>query len=74
MKSKIEGREYQIFISKPMVEPPPSGYPVIYVLDANSVFGTIVEAIRLQSKRSEKRESFLQLLLVLVTLLMPLFI
>lgn len=54
MKSKIEGREYQIFISKPMDEPPPSGYPIIYVLDANSVFGTIVEAVRLQSKRSEK--------------------
>ncbi|TYR81425.1 alpha/beta hydrolase [Priestia megaterium] len=48
------GQQYQIFISKPAAAPPFSGYPVVYLLDANSVFGTMVEAVRLQSNRSEK--------------------
>ncbi|KPV55942.1 enterobactin esterase [Paenibacillus sp. A3] len=54
MRSRAENREYRIFVAKPDVEPPPSGYPVIYLLDANSVFGTMAEAIRLQSRRPEK--------------------
>lgn len=54
MHSSNGKREYQIFVSKPLEEPPPSGYPVIYLLDANSVFGTMVEAVRLQSRRPEK--------------------
>ncbi|WP_458353661.1 alpha/beta hydrolase [Peribacillus frigoritolerans] len=54
MQSSAGKREYQIFVSKPLEEPPPSGYPVIYLLDANSVFGTMVEAVRLQSRRPEK--------------------
>ena len=54
MRSQAGSKEYQIFIFKPTEAPPPSGYPVIYVLDANTVFGTIVEAVRLQSCRSEK--------------------
>lgn len=53
MRTKV-GKPYQIFISKPIEDPPPSGYPIIYVLDANSIFGTIVEAVRLQSRRPEK--------------------
>ncbi|SDZ41043.1 hypothetical protein SAMN05421736_11211 [Evansella caseinilytica] len=47
-------REYHIFISKPNVEPPATGYPVIYYLDGNSVFGTVVEAMRIQSAKPEK--------------------
>src|SRR5690606_34171859 len=31
-------------------EAPPAGFPVIYVLDANSVFGTVTEAVRAQSR------------------------
>ncbi|WP_285769404.1 alpha/beta hydrolase [Peribacillus sp. SI8-4] len=54
MHSSTGNREFQIFVSKPQEEPPPSGYPVIYLLDANSVFGTMVEAVRLQSRRPEK--------------------
>ncbi|MCK1986172.1 MULTISPECIES: alpha/beta hydrolase [Peribacillus] len=54
MHSSTGKREYQIFVSKPLEEPPASGYPVIYLLDANSVFGTMVEAVRLQSRRPEK--------------------
>jgi uncharacterized protein len=47
-------REYRIFISVPNVEPPKTGFPIFYLLDANSIFGTFVEAIRLQSRRPEK--------------------
>jgi predicted alpha/beta superfamily hydrolase len=48
------GREYHIFISLPAGPPPPDGFPVIYVLDANSVFGTITEAVRAQSRFPER--------------------
>ncbi|MEC3607925.1 alpha/beta hydrolase [Bacillus glycinifermentans] len=54
MRSPSGDRNYRIFISSPIEEPPPSGYPVIYLLDANSVFGTMVEAVRMQARRSEK--------------------
>lgn len=54
MRSHVSSREYQIFMFKPTEDPPPLGYPVIYVLDANSVFGTFVEAVLLQSSRPEK--------------------
>ena len=54
IKSSKEGRMYQIFVYRPKEAEPPEGYPIIYVLDANSVFGTIVEAMRLQSRRPEK--------------------
>lgn len=53
MTSSGEQRRYQIMVSRPTAPPPPSGYPVIYVLDANSVFGTMVEAVRLQSRRPD---------------------
>ncbi|XVK85300.1 ferri-bacillibactin esterase BesA [Bacillus stercoris] len=54
MSSRIENRTYHIFISKPNTPPPPAGYPVIYLLDANSVFGTMTEAVRIQGRRPEK--------------------
>lgn len=54
MRSRAGNREYRIFIAKPGGEPPPSGYPVIYLLDANAVFGTMVEAMRAQARRPEK--------------------
>ena len=54
MCSQTNNLKYQIFMFSPTEDPPPLGYPVIYVLDANSVFGTFVEAMRLQSSRPEK--------------------
>lgn len=53
-KMTYDDRTFHIFVSIPDVTPPPSGFPVIYVLDANSVFGTMTEAIRLQSQAPEK--------------------
>jgi hypothetical protein len=48
------GRVYRIFIAEPEGAAPPAGFPVIYVLDANSCFGTIVEAHRIQSRRGSE--------------------
>jgi predicted alpha/beta superfamily hydrolase len=54
MCSRRGNHEYRIFVFIPNEAPPPAGFPVIYLLDANSVFGTMVEAVRLQGTRSEK--------------------
>lgn len=54
MKSRNGNHAYQIMVFQPAEAPPPSGYPVIYLLDANSVFGTMVEAVRVQGRRPEK--------------------
>ncbi|WP_438445415.1 alpha/beta hydrolase [Gorillibacterium sp. sgz5001074] len=51
----VEGnRAYRLFIAAPEGEPPPGGYPVLYVLDANAVFDTVVETLAIQSRRSDK--------------------
>ncbi|MDR7315494.1 alpha/beta hydrolase-fold protein [Brevibacillus nitrificans] len=47
-------REYHLFVSIPAEAPPPEGFPVIYLLDANSVFGTMTEAVRAQSRFPER--------------------
>ncbi|GEB32386.1 ferri-bacillibactin esterase BesA [Brevibacillus parabrevis] len=47
-------RTFHLFVSTPDTAPPPTGFPVIYLLDANSVFGTMTEAIRLQCRAPEK--------------------
>lgn len=54
MRSRDGKREYRIMVAKPAAEPPPSGYPVVYLLDANSVFGTMEETVRVQGSRPEK--------------------
>ncbi|WP_291172549.1 alpha/beta hydrolase-fold protein [Hyphomicrobium sp.] len=52
MRSR-SGAEFRVFISMPLHPAPETGYPVIYVLDANAVFGTMTEAVRLQSARPQ---------------------
>ena len=54
MQSRVENRKYQITVATSSEAPPTSGYPVIYLLDANSVFGTMVESLRMQSHRPDK--------------------
>ncbi|MBP2300748.1 alpha/beta hydrolase [Azospirillum picis] len=39
-------RPYSVFAAWPETPPPPDGYPVLYLLDGNSVFGTATEAMR----------------------------
>jgi len=47
------GREYRGFVARPAGPPPPGGFPVLYLLDANATFATVVEAIRLRAPRPE---------------------
>lgn len=49
-----ENRQYKILLGISDVPPPPSGFPVIYFLDANAIFGTMFEAVRIQSRRPER--------------------
>ena len=46
MYSKLEGKEYQIHISKPRQPAPDSGYPVIYVLDGNAFFKHFMKQLK----------------------------
>jgi predicted alpha/beta superfamily hydrolase len=45
------GLEYRVTVWLPPGEPPEGGFPAIYVLDANALFGTFVEALRRSSRR-----------------------
>ncbi len=45
------GRRYQIFTARPLQPAPAEGYAVIYVLDANIMFGTMVDAARSFARR-----------------------
>lgn len=47
------GRPYSIFIARPVGQIAPEGAPVLYLLDANATFGTVVEAIRLRARRPD---------------------
>ncbi len=58
MSDPKQERSYRIFIYRPETSPPAEGYPIIYVLDANAVFSTFVEAVRVQSGKPEKTGVF----------------
>ncbi len=38
LASKISARTYRVFVYRPLIPPPPSGYPVVFVTDGNGVF------------------------------------
>ncbi|EIM73529.1 hypothetical protein A33O_15171 [Nitratireductor aquibiodomus RA22] len=42
------GGDHRILVAVPPGKPPASGYPVLFVTDANAVFGAAVDAARLQ--------------------------
>ncbi|WP_186577954.1 alpha/beta hydrolase [Aquibacillus kalidii] len=44
---------YELYIYTPDQPPPPSGFPVVYVLDGNALFQTVQHAISLQSRRTD---------------------
>lgn len=41
---------YTIYVAHPKAPPPPSGYPVLWMLDGDAYFGTAVDALRLQAE------------------------
>ncbi len=44
------GLVYRVFVAVPDGEAPAGGFPVIYALDGNAVFGTLVDASRMQRR------------------------
>lgn len=50
MRSKQTGLEYQIFVYLPVKPPSAEGYAVLYTVDGNAYFGSIAEAMRLQTR------------------------
>ncbi|MFK0333451.1 alpha/beta hydrolase [Rhizobium sp. NPDC090275] len=52
-RSVVSGLDYEIFVSVPDVEPPASGFPVIYLLDGNSDFVTVSETMKRVSRRPQ---------------------
>ncbi|WP_051691168.1 alpha/beta hydrolase [Bacillus zhangzhouensis] len=50
----VKNRPYRLFIYQPDGPIPSEGFPVIYALDGNAIFATMVEALRLQSSIPEK--------------------
>jgi len=52
-RSIVSGLDYEIFVSVPDVEPPASGFPVLYLLDGNSDFVTVAETMKRVSRRPQ---------------------
>ncbi|HRQ80890.1 MAG TPA: alpha/beta hydrolase-fold protein [Azospirillaceae bacterium] len=48
-----DGQSYRLYLSIPQQEPPPEGFPVLYLLDANGYFPLLATAARLQSRRPD---------------------
>ncbi|MGC4082788.1 MAG: alpha/beta hydrolase-fold protein [Vicinamibacterales bacterium] len=48
-----EGRQYRIFVAWPDSPAPPRGFPVVHLLDAATSFATLVEGLRLRTRRSD---------------------
>lgn len=47
------GRTYRVLIAPPAGPAPPEGFPVLFLLDASVFFGTVVETVRLRSRRPD---------------------
>jgi len=45
------GGQYRVMVAIPRGAPPPQGFPVLYHLDGNAVFASMVEALRIQGAR-----------------------
>lgn len=50
MRSRYNGARYRIMVSIPSKPAPAEGYPVLYALDGNAYFGSMAEAMRMQSR------------------------
>lgn len=51
--SKAAGKEFRVFIRVPKTPPPPSGFPVVYVLDGNWYFTLAEQIATLQANTGE---------------------
>lgn len=48
IKSKSNGQTYRVYISWPSAPPPPTGYPVFYMLDGDGYFGIGASQMRMR--------------------------
>jgi uncharacterized protein len=53
LHSQRVGDGYRILVAQPETPPPAGGYPVVYVLDPDLVFNSVVETMRIQSRRPQ---------------------
>lgn len=53
LPSKITGRTYRIFLHEPSSAAPKDGWPVIYVLDSRSTFGTAAAQVQLRTSTGQ---------------------
>ncbi|GAB1408699.1 ferri-bacillibactin esterase BesA [Thermomonas brevis] len=53
LTAKGSGRAYRVFVAVPDKPAPEAGYPVLYVLDANNMFLTALEAVRAFERRPD---------------------
>jgi uncharacterized protein len=51
--STFTGEAYEVQVSIPTTPPPVNGFPVIYVLDGDALFGTFMEAARTRANAGE---------------------
>lgn len=59
--SKVTGRTYRIYVSKPTEAspPPPQGYPVIYLTDADFTFHTAADALMMLTLGRETKPAII---------------
>ena len=50
LRSSLNDRDYRIAVYVPAKPAPAEGYPVLYALDANAYFGSLSEAMQMQSR------------------------
>ena len=58
MTASSNGETYRIFVAQPMPAEPNKKYPIIYVLDGNAQFGTVMEAQRMMAMAGELPPAF----------------
>lgn len=51
IRSPFDGAPYRIFTAVPEQPPPETGYPTIFLLDANATFMSTVESLRMRVRR-----------------------
>lgn len=57
MRAHGSERTYRVFVSVPEAPAPAAGYPVLYVLDANSMFLTAMETVRRYEGRPDTSDA-----------------
>src|SRR5690606_21869005 len=56
MRATGSGREYRIYIALPNGPAPAAGYAVVYVLDGDAMFHTMVDTVRAYERRPDGGE------------------